>query len=206
MPSQLTACNTLRCIDFVTANRTAIGLQTFFWKIHQLQKRQTLGEKFNPSAVYTTPDTSRFLNLGIRRLKLPMNFLHRSSCAQNHFSRTESPHDAYLTWYCSMIRLSLPTTWACKHSLARNCHQRTAYVEYLYRWNSTCLGNITILSSYLCCFCKSKQLLYCAFPRKKNFIIKHCRRSVKFEHFLSCFVEAWPVKNVWIITETYSYI
>lgn len=168
MPSQLAACNNRRCTDFDTANRTAFGFQMFFCKVHRLQKRQILGEKFSPSAVYTTPATCRFLNRGIRPLKLPMNFLHRSFCAQNHFSHTESLHDADLTWYGSTIKLSLPISWACKHSLARNCHQRTAYVDYLYRWNSTCLGNITILSSYLCCFCKSKQLLYCVFPREKK--------------------------------------
>jgi len=47
-----------------------------------------LGEKFSPSAMYTTPATCRFLNRDIRRLKVPMNFLHRSSSAQNHFSHT----------------------------------------------------------------------------------------------------------------------
>jgi hypothetical protein len=47
-------------------------------------------------------------------------------------SHTESIHDASLTRCCSLIKLSLRTTWACKDSLARNC-QRTAYVEVLYR-------------------------------------------------------------------------
>lgn len=103
MPSQLASCNNLRCIDFVTANRTAFGFQAFFCNVHQLQKREILGEKCSPSAVYATPATSRFLNRGIRRHKLPMNFLHRSFCAQNHFSHTESLHDANLA-----VRSSYP--------------------------------------------------------------------------------------------------
>jgi hypothetical protein len=137
-------------------------------KVHQLRKLRILGEKFRPIAVYTTPATSRFLNRDIRRLKLPMNFLHWNFCAQNHFSYTESPHDSNLTWCCSMIKLFLPTTWACKHSLAWTCHQRTAYVAYLYRRNSTCLG-ITILSSYLCCSLQEQAIIiFCVSERERE--------------------------------------
>jgi hypothetical protein len=107
-------------------------------------------------------------------------------------THTECLHNASLTWCCSPIKLSSPTTWACKHSLAQNCHQWMAYVRVCVQIIQYLSLEHYKLSSYLYSL-QEQTIFYCVLPRKKFNIELRRRSTVKFEHFLSCFIEVWHI-------------
>jgi hypothetical protein len=122
-------------------------------------------EKNLSQVLYIQRRPHRFLNRVIPRLKLPMNFLHRNLCAQNHFSHTESLHDANLT-RCDASCPYRPLEVVRIHSheivingqpSSRNCTDKTVPV----------LGTLQYCVLSCVVLCKSKRLLYC-FRLKKT--------------------------------------